>query len=200
MTTSKRAPLVFTLALAFLPSMAALPQHAVVHSIEHNFADELEDALEEDEATDILIDVQAAKRRSFSEYTSDLRQIAEKFGGKPSFWANLWLASRGDRKSLSRLLSGQIHGGFGVTSQEWAEAFHLWGNFKLYAASEVLVEWVSAANVLAGYHARMALRRLYPEVNPVKFDWASETERFQEEYRLAIKHKQATQPGLFPKP
>jgi hypothetical protein len=197
MSASPRVLTLCATALISFPLAASHPKPRVRHAVEHNFSLELHDSLEELDADDILADLRAARKKSLKNYRHDIELIAVEMGGKPSYWANLWLASRGDRQALYRLLRGQVHGGFGINSQEWAEAFHLWGIFKLYAASDILIEWVSAANVLAGHHARLALRSLHPGVDSRKFRWDSETEQFQEEYRQAIKRMRAISPGLF---
>ncbi|WIL19804.1 hypothetical protein [Geothrix sp.] len=167
------------------------------YALEYNYAEEMIQAFEYQEKVKAVEALQSARVKSRKEFRRLVEIVARENAGKPGYWANLWLASRGDRPSLLRLWHAQNHGGFEANSQEWSEAFHLWGVFKLYAASDFLVDWVSASNVLAGHGARSALKLLYPQVQASKFDWASETESFQGLYKAAIQAKRLKNPEAF---
>ena len=180
-----------------MPSVSAPSKRPDPHALEYNFADELIDALEEQGNPELVKSLTETRSKSKMEFRKLVQGCASEGRGKPAYWANLWLACRGDKDSLLRLWYGQAHGGFGITSQEWSEAFHLWGVFKFYPASDFLVDWVSASNMLSGHGARAALRILYPKVNTSRLDWSSETNEFQDAYKRAIIAKRSKSPELF---
>jgi hypothetical protein len=167
------------------------------HALDYNYAEELIQAFEAQDKVEAAEALRAARVKSSKKFRRLVEIVARGNAGSPGYWANLWLASRGDRPSLLRLWHAKNRGGFDANSQEWAEAFHLWGVFKLYAASDFLVDWVSAANLLAGHGARSALNLLYPQVPASQFNWASETESFQGLYKAAIKTKRRQNPEAF---
>lgn len=166
--------------------------------MDYDYAAEMIQAFESQDKIEAAKALKSARaKKSWKELRELIQIVARENVGKPGYWANLWLASRGDRPSLLRLWRAHDHGGFGVSSQEWAEAFHLWGVFKLYSASDFLVDWVSASNLQAGHSARKALKLLYPEVNASRFSWASDTDSFQALYRAAIQARRTQNPEVF---
>ena len=93
---SKLASCLIISSLLTIPTIAASQNLPDPHALEHDFADELINAFASQDKQDVADELELAHSRSNQKFRKLVIIVERGNNGSPGYWANLWLACRGD--------------------------------------------------------------------------------------------------------